>query len=244
MIEMIKRSLAIAKKDLSIYFIRGPVIIQGLLIPAFLFLSFSFRRNVSTEFLISGLLGMALFFSVSAITPVIAPWETRMRTFERLVSCPIPLWAILLGDVFASVVFGLFITFVVMLVSFFAVGANILNAYLIIGIVLAAFAFSSLGTLISSHPADNPSNIMLFSTLLKFPLVFVSGVFIKLEQMGRFRFLAYLSPLTYFTDIARYSIEGSGFFPPLINIIILFLFAILFYFASVFLHRKNLSKRF
>jgi len=97
--EQLRRSFAITKKDLSIYYLKGSVIIQGLLIPAFVFISFIFKREMSLDSLIPGLLGMALFFAVSAITPVIIPWETRMRTFERLVSSPVYLWVILLGDI-------------------------------------------------------------------------------------------------------------------------------------------------
>ena len=180
--EQLKRSFAITKKDLSIYYLRGPVIIQGLLIPAFLFIAFSFKRDLSLDFLIPGLLGMALFFSVSAITPVIAPWETRMKTFERLISSPISIWAIILGDIVASVIFGLFIIFFVLLAGVVLLGIKIISFPLIIGTLIGAFCFSALGTLISAHPADNPSNIMLFSTLIKFPLIFISGIFISISE--------------------------------------------------------------
>ena len=60
--EQLKRSFAITKKDLSIYYLKGSVIIQGLLIPAFVFISFIFKREMSLDSLIPGLLGMALFF--------------------------------------------------------------------------------------------------------------------------------------------------------------------------------------
>jgi len=54
--EQLKRSLVISKKDLSIYYLKGPVIIYGLLLPAFLFIAFAVGRNLSTSFLIPGLL--------------------------------------------------------------------------------------------------------------------------------------------------------------------------------------------
>ena len=242
--EQLKRSFAITKKDLSIYYMRGPVIIQGLLIPAFLFIAFSFKRETSLDFLIPGLLGMALFFAVSAITPVIAPWETRMKTFERLASSPISLWAIILGDIIASVIFGLFITFFVLLAGIILLGIEIVNLPLVVGIIIAAFCFSALGTLISAIPADNPSNIMLFATLIKFPLIFISGIFVPIAGMGEFKLLSFFSPLTYFTDLARNSIQGAGYFTPFVDLIALFGFAIILFVVSVKLHEKTLSKRF
>lgn len=242
--EQLKRSLAITKKDLSIYYLRGPVVIQGLLIPAFLFIAFSFKRELTVDFLIPGLLGMGLFFSVSAITPVIAPWETRMKTFERLVSCPITMWAIIFGDILASAMFGLFITSFILAAGVALLGIEILSINLIAGTVIAAFCFSSLGTLISSFPADNPSNIMLFSTLLKFPLIFISGIFASINEMGKFKVLSFFSPLTYYTDIARNSIQQAGYFSPELNLAVLFIFSVVIFILSVKMHEKSLSKRF
>ncbi len=242
--EQLKRSLAITKKDLSIYYLRGPVVIQGLLIPAFLFIAFSFKRELTLDFLIPGLLGMGLFFSVSAITPVIAPWETRMKTFERLVSCPITLWAIIFGDILASAMFGLFITSFILAAGVALLGIEILSINLIVGTVIAAFCFSSLGTLISSFPADNPSNIMLFSTLLKFPLIFISGIFAPISEMGKLKVLSFFSPLTYYTDIARDSIQQAGYLSPELNLAVLLIFSVLIFILSVKMHEKSLSKRF
>ena len=242
--EQFKKAIAIAKKDLAIYYFRGSVIIQGLLIPAFLFISFSFKRDVPLTFLLSGLLGMAIFFAVSAITPVIAPWETRMKTFERLVSSPVCLWAIILGDIMASVIFGLLVTFFVLLAAIFLLGIQIINIYLIVGIIIAAFCFSVLGVLISAPPADKPSDIMVFATLIKFPFVFISGVFTPITELGKFKILSFISPLTYFVDLTRYSIDKTNLFSPLFNLIILFIITIILFIISVKWHEKNLNKRF
>ena len=58
-VEQVRRSIVIAKKDIMIYYIKGPVIIFGLLIPLFLFMAFSVgSRFASLPFLISGLLAM------------------------------------------------------------------------------------------------------------------------------------------------------------------------------------------
>jgi ABC-2 type transport system permease protein len=242
--EQLRRSFAITKKDLSIYYLKGSVIIQGLLIPAFVFISFIFKREMSLDSLIPGLLGMALFFAVSAITPVIIPWETRMRTFERLVSSPVYLWVILLGDIMASVLFGLFVVSFIMLAGIILIGTEILSFPLIFGIIVAAFCFSSLGTLISAPPADKPSDIMLIASLIKFPLIFISGVFIPIAEMGQFKILSFISPLTYFTDLARYSIQGVSYFSPWFNLIMLITFTTVLFFLAVKWHQKSLDKRF
>ncbi|MBU7043498.1 MAG: ABC transporter permease [Theionarchaea archaeon] len=240
----LKRCWAITKKDLRIYFMKGPTIIFGLLLPSFFFVAFSMGRNLSVEFLLPGLLGMTLFFTTSAVGPVIVPWETRMRTLERLVSTPIGLWGIILGDIVASFLFGLAISLVILAIGVVVVGVHILSGAVIIITVVAAFCFSALGVLLSSPPTDNPSNIMMLSTLIKFPLMFISGVFISLPEMGSAVKISYISPLTYYVDAVRWSVQGTGYFSPLVDFIILMGFSILFVGVGIFFHQKNLDKRF
>ena len=243
-IEQLKRSLAVTKKDLSIFYLKGPVVISGLLMPSFLFIAFMIGRNFSLSFLIPGLLGMTLFVAVSSIGPVVAPWETRMRTFERLVSAPIALWAIILGDIVASLLFGLFITFFIFLIGGILLGADIISSALIIGTILAAFCFSSLGLLISAPPTDNPSNIMMLSSLIKFPLIFISGVFVPISGMGKWKVISYISPLTYYTDLVRYSVEGTNYFSPVVDLLALLGFGVLFFIVAIRWHKKSLARRF
>jgi len=126
-IRQLKRSTAIAKKDLSIFYLKGPVVISGLLVPSFLFFAYIIGKDFSFSFLMPGLLGMALFVTVTSIGPIVAPWETRMRTFERLISTPITIWAIILGDIIASLLFGLFITFFIILAGIIILGIEIIS---------------------------------------------------------------------------------------------------------------------
>ena len=240
----LKKSFAVTKKDLFIFYLKGPVLISGILMPSFLFIAFALGRNLSLSFLIPGLLGMALFVTVSSIGPVIAPWETRMKTFERLVSAPITLWAIILGDIFASLMFGLFITFFIFIISIVLLGVEIISLSLVAGTIIAAFCFSSLGLMISAPPTDNPSNIMMLQSMIKFPLIFISGVFVPIDNMGNWKFISYISPLTYYTDLARHSISGTSNFDPIIDLLVLVGFSILFFTVAIVWHKKSLTRRF
>jgi len=243
MIDQIKRSWAVVKKNLAIYYLKGPVLIFGMFMPAFMFLSFSLKRQISLEFLIPGLIGMALFFTVSSITPGIMPWETRMKTLERLTSTPISIWAIVLGDIFASFIYGFLITSVVYIICMLLLGKLIISLPLIIGTILAAFCFSSLGSLISVPPSDTPANTMMLATLIKFPLIFISGIFVPISEMGYFRSISYLSPLSYYTDILRNTIQGDGYFGDAINLLVLFVFSVILFTLSIKLHAKFIPKR-
>ena len=242
--EQLKRSWVVAKKNLAIYYLKGPVVVFGLLLPAFLFISFSLKRQISVESLIPGLLGMALFFTVSSITPGIMPWETRMKTLERLVSSPISVWAIVLGDILASFLYGLIISTAVFLLSTIFLGKLIISLPLVLGTILAAFCFSSLGALISSLPTDTPSNVMMLATLVKFPLVFISGVFVPIAEMGDLRVISYLSPLSYYTDLLRQLVQGESHFSLSTDLLALLGFCIILFIAAIKFHEKSMTKWF
>jgi ABC-2 type transport system permease protein len=242
--EQLSRSWAITKKDLAVFYLKGPVLISGILMPSFLFIAFCFGKKFPVPFLVPSLWGMALFVTASSIGPIIAPWETRMRTFERLISAPIALWAIILGDVVASFLFGLVITLFIFAAGIALLGIQIIGIYIIVGTVIASFCFSSLALLMSAPPTDMPSNIMMLSTLIKFPMIFISGVFVPIEGMGKWKVISFISPLTYYTDLARYSVNGSNYFSPQFDIFALIGFSVLLFLAAIKLHKKSLSKRF
>jgi len=243
-LQQTRRSLAIARKDIRIYYSKGPVVIFGILFPAFLFLSFVIGRNLAIDFMMPGLLGMILFFTATAISPAVAPWETQARTLERLMSCPVTISTIILGDVLASFTFGVLISLIPVVVGLFA-GVSIFHPLILISaIILAAFCLSSLGLIFSAAPTSMPSTIMMLSAMVKFPIVFISGIFIPLDQLPSWgRGISYISPLTYFTDIARHCIQNQGYLPLAVDFLALVAFTVLFVLVAMKLHQKTMPKR-
>jgi ABC-2 type transport system permease protein len=213
--------------------------------PLFLFLAFLIgNRNLSVEFLVAGLIGMTLFFTATAVSPIIAPWEAQFGTLERLISAPISITTLIFGDVLASFVFGIGITIVPVALGL-AMGIDIVHPIiLILGIILAGACFSSFGLVLSTPPTNAPSNIMMISTLVRFPLVFISGIFIPLDKMPFWgKILASFSPLTYFTDLTRYSLNGQNFYPITLDLIAIVVFMVLFFILAVELHKITIYKR-
>ena len=94
-----RRAFTIAGKDIRIYYLKGPVVIFGILFPAFLYFSFVVGRNMDAEVMLPGLLGMVLFFTSTSISPAVAPMETAAKTLERLMACPVTPQTIILGDI-------------------------------------------------------------------------------------------------------------------------------------------------
>ena len=243
--EQVRRAWAIAKKDIRIYYFKGPVLVFGIFMPLFLFLAFFMgSRQLPLSFLISGLVGMTLFFTATAVSPAIFPWEGQAKTLERLASCPITIEAIVFGDMIASLLFGIGITFVTVIIGL-ALGLSLVHGItLLAAILIAAVCFSAIGMLLAVPPTNVPSNIMMLSSLIKFPLVFISGIFVPLEQMPFWGLvLSVCSPLTYFTDLVRYSFTGDNFFPVWIDIAALAVFTIVFTVGTMYLHKRTMPKR-
>ena len=243
--EQVRRAWAIAKKDIRIYYIKGPVLIFGVFMPLFMFLAFLMgTRQLPLSFLVSGLVGMTLFFTATAVSPAIFPWEGQAKTLERLASCPVTVEAIVFGDMIASTLFGIGITFVTVIIGL-SLGLSLLHGItLVAAILLAACCFSAIGMLLAVPPTNVPSNIMMLSSLIKFPLVFISGIFVPLEQMPAWGLaLAVFSPLTYFTDLVRYSFTETHYFPVWIDIAALTVFTIVFTVGTMFLHKRTMPKR-
>lgn len=243
--EQVRRAWAIAKKDIRIYYLKGPVLIFGIFMPVFLFLAFLMGgRQLPLAFLVSGLVGMTLFFTATAVSPAIFPWEGQAKTLERLASCPVTVEAIVLGDMIASVLFGIGITAVTIAIGL-ALGLPLLHGVtLSAAVLLAACCFSAIGMLLAVPPTNVPSNIMMLSSLIKFPLVFISGIFVPLEQLPAWGLaLAVCSPLTYFADLVRYAFTDASHFPVEIDLGVLAVFTLVFTAVTMLLHRRTMPQR-
>ena len=242
---VLRSILVTTRKDIRIYYRKAPVWIFGLLLPVFLFLAFFMgSRQLPLSFLISGLVGMALFFTATAVSPAIFPWEGQAKTLERLASCPITVEAIVFGDMIASLLFGIGITIITVIIGL-ALGLSLIHGIILLAsILLAGCCFSAIGMLLAVPPTNVPSNIMMLSSLIKFPLVFISGIFIPLEQMPAWGLaLAVFSPLTYFTDIVHYSFTGTHYFSVWIDIAALAVFTLAFTIVTMYLHKRTMPQR-
>ena len=243
--EMFARSiLHVAEKDMRIYYFKGPVVVFGLLFPLLMFFTFFIGRNLDIISFYPGFLGMMLFFTASSVGPLITPWEKREKTYERLLSLPVVLESIILGDLVAGAVFGIMITTIVWIASVLILHLPLVNAgILLIGFVLGSTAFAALGTLLASPTTNNPSNIMMLSSLVRLPLIFVSGIFIPLNQLQGWEwFLTSLSPLTYLVDLFHAALLGNAVYPVYLDSIVLIAIILLFIGGTKFILGKNLVK--
>ncbi len=240
----IRGILCTAEKDIKIYYKKPPVIIFGLLFPLLMFLAFYMGRELEIASFFPGFLAMSLFFTSSSVGPLVTPWERQAGTYERLLSYPVDIKVVLIGDILAGSIFGISISSVVLVACWFLLPIHIVSfTMLFFSMILGAVAFSTLGVLLASPATKAPSNIMMLSSLIRFPLVFISGIFIPLQNMGTaMRYLSYVSPLTYLVDSFHAGIGGNNFMVIGSGLLVLIVFSLGFLLLAIKIHKRNMVK--
>jgi ABC-2 type transport system permease protein len=233
-------SWAIAKKDIAIYYLKPNIIVSGALFPLFMFLAFAAGNSAGPSVMIPGLIAITILFSASSIEPVSIPIERRMKTFDRLISAPVSLHAVVLGESLSGFLYSLGIAFVPLLAGMLIFGTPITRvAPLIAGIILTSFCFATMGTLFAAYPTESPGDIMSMLNLVRLPLIFISGVFIPIESIPSIgKIAAFFSPLTYGNDLIQAAYHGHTHFSPLVDVAILCIFILIFQIFANQLYRR------
>ena len=149
-----------------------------------------------------------------------------------------------IGDLLVGAIFGVAITTIVFSACVGVFHIPVASAGLLgLAFALGSVAFAALGTLLASPTTDNTSNIMMLSSLIRLPLIFISGTFIPLAQLtGPLFFLTSLSPLTYLVDLLHAALNSDGVYPPWLDALVLVVVIILFIWCAKVIQKRNLVK--
>jgi ABC-2 type transport system permease protein len=231
---------AIARKDMRIYYLKPNIIVSGILFPLFMFLAFAIGKNAPPGTLIPGLIAITLLFSASSIEPVSIPIERRVKTFDRLLSAPISLHSLVFGESLSGFLYSLGIACLPLVIGVILFSTPIVHAaVLVIAMALTAFCFATLGTLFAAYPTENVGEVMSMLNTVRLPLIFISGVFIPISAMPQIgQEIAFLSPLTYGNDMIEYAYTGTSLFSPVLDILALLIFILIFQFVANRLYKK------
>jgi ABC-2 type transport system permease protein len=232
---------AVAAKDVRVYYLTPPMIMFGLLLPFFLFFSFSIKREVGVQVGIARLLALTTFFTASSAGPVIIPMERRTGTYDRLLAAPMSLATLLLGKTLVGAFFAVVVSAVPLAVGVLWLHVAVAEAGLLLaGLALDSLAFSAFGLAFASIPTRSVGSIMMPSTLVRWPLLFISGIFIPLAEMAPWaRALAYLSPLTYAQDLMNHAVLDGGYLNRWLDLALLPVLLLIFLIPAAWLHHRG-----
>ena len=162
------------------------------------------------------------------------------RILKRLHATPAGAACILAGRIVPALLISLVQTGLLLALAVFAFGVHIVGnmAVLIVAALFGALVFISLGFFVSSvsRSADSAENL---TGLVTFPMFFLGGVFIPIERLPEsVKILAYMMPLTYFSDALRQvMIRGAGFAQIAVDLGVLAAFAAVVFALAVKLFR-------
>jgi len=201
----------IAENDLRQSFKSVRHVVWSLLFPIFMLFTFSFRYGATgpdvqfVNYLIPGIVGMtAMFGSINETMSIV--WDKSLGVFDRILAAPVSSTSIIVGKTMAGAVMGVISALVLLLIGRALFGVSFANIWTVLLILLlASFSFTGIGTIISGL-ASEPREAMMLSNLLRFPMMFLGGVFFPVENMPMpLPYVARALPLTYATDALRAS---------------------------------------
>jgi ABC-2 type transport system permease protein len=171
-------------------------------------------NNVS--YFVPSILAMALMqLGVFASIPLVQQRERLI--LKRLNATPLPRWALVGSNVFVRLIIGAVQTVLILGIGVLAFGVDVTGEWLAIAgfVLLGALTFTSIGYVIASFArTEEAANGM--TSIVQFPLMFLSGIFFPLEVMPDWlRGVATLMPLTYLGDALRQTMVGGSPFMPL-----------------------------
>jgi ABC-2 type transport system permease protein len=207
------RILYISRKDVESYYSKPPLITWGLLFPAVLILAMYVKDPETYLDVAPGIIAMTLLFGCTSMAAIVITFEKRCGTFQRLLLAPVTYRTILLGKAVSAAAYGLVTSLILTLGLTLLLGMPMVNPLALgAGLLLGAAIFSLLG-LIASVMVREVFEAMTLMNFFRFPILFVSGVFVPLAEMpGWSRLAAFVSPLTYVVELLRFGVSGRGFF--------------------------------
>ena len=128
--DVMSKAACIAKKDAKIYYFKPQILGFGILIPAFVYLSFSLGREIPSDLLIPGLVGMVSLFGASSVEAISITIERQTETYELLQVAPVSTTTIVLGKSLAGSAFGILLSLVTAVGAAVLSGGRIANPFL------------------------------------------------------------------------------------------------------------------
>ncbi len=155
-------------------------------------------------FLIPGLAGMSsMFNSYSWLASSMNLNRIYFKTFQVFVQAPIHPLSILVGEVLAGVIKGLFASSLIIAVGLVTSPAFHLTPIFLLVLLLNCFLFAGLGV-IAGMVSKSHEDTATYSNLFIMPMAFFSGTFFPLDRFPEFlKSLIRILPLTHTNILIR-----------------------------------------
>lgn len=233
---------SILMKDMKTYYLKPPNISWGLIFPFAWTLMFFVRseRAIDIRGVLPGVMSLAVLFGTTSMLAVTITFERKSRSFERLLLAPISLNLLMLAKTSGAIIFGILNAMVPAIIASFVVDLSGINwLTTIFSIVFIAVTSTFMGLFISVSVSE-VFEAQTFSNFVRFPMMFLCGLFIPIERLPLFlQPISYALPLTYGADILKTSINQNGMIVSWISFLVLIGYSLFLFLMST----HNIQKK-
>jgi ABC-2 type transport system permease protein len=165
-----------------------------------------YNPKLSTSaIMIPGLAGVILVFIGTIITSLGVVRERQMGTMEQLAVMPLRPRDVFLGKIVPYFVVAAIDLAIVLVVGIAIFGVPFRGSAAVFGLGALMFLFVTLGIgVLISTVSQNQGQAIQLAVMVMLPQILLSGLIFPLSSIvAGVRWIAYLLPLTYFTEISR-----------------------------------------
>ncbi|HMK60353.1 MAG TPA: ABC transporter permease [Dissulfurispiraceae bacterium] len=188
------------------------------------------------SFLIPGLVAMSsMNNSYNWVSSALNLNRIYFKTFQVFVQAPIRSSSIMIGEVLAGMVKGLFASVLIIAVGIIASSAKFITLPFIVALLINCLLFSSLGV-ITGMISKSHEDTATYTNFFIMPMAFFSGTFFPVDRMPVVaKYLMYAVPLTHTNILIRKMAFDSA---AMVSLAILVLYAAAFFSCGTYLIRN------
>ncbi len=151
------------------------------------------------------------------------------KTFQVFVQSPISSSSIMIGEVLAGMVKGLFASGLILIVGFVMLRDFSVTPLFVVTILLNCFLFACLGVIVGMVTKSH-EDTSTYNNFFILPMAFFSGTFFPVDRMPDvLKYLVYVFPLTHTNIVIRKPLlDGEG----CISMLVLVLYGVVFFTAG------------
>lgn len=179
------------------------------------------------SFLIPGLVAMSsMNNSYTWVASALNLNRLYFKTFQVFVQAPIHLSSIMIGEVFAGMVKGLFASVLIMLTGLLTPSSFSVGPIFIGTLLLNCFLFASLGV-ITGMISKSHEDTSTYNNFFIMPMAFFTGTFFPVDRMPIvLKWIVYIFPLTHTNILIRKNtLDTEG----VISLAVLICYAVIFF---------------
>jgi len=188
-------------------------------------------------FLLPGLVAMSsMNNSYSWVASSLNLSRLYFKTFQVYIQSPVKPFSIMIGEVLAGMVKGLFASLLIITVGFVVPSNFSINLIFVVTLLFNCFMFASLGV-ITGMITKSHEDTATYSNFFIMPMAFFSGTFFSIDRIPTiFKPIIYIMPLTHTNVLIRKNYIDTE---ALISLLIILLYCTIF-----FLVGSNLMKKY